>query len=75
MKDVPSSPCPFCGNASAVVEKSAPHVHEWSRRTINSMECKQCEKVISNDDYFSTSGDYEYETKEETLPPPDSQAV
>jgi len=58
MKDVPSSPCPHCGNDYTVVDKNAPHHHEWSRRTINTMECKQCEKVISNNDYFS-NGDGE----------------
>jgi len=75
MKDVPSSPCPYCGNASAVVEKNAPHVHEWSRRTAQTVECKQCEKVISNEDYFATKGEYEYETKKEAVPPFEAEGI
>jgi C4-type Zn-finger protein len=61
MKDIPSSPCPICKQTVSVVEKFAPHVHHWSRKTISTMECKQCEKVIVNTDYFE--GNFEYETK------------
>ena len=53
MKDVPSSPCPHCGNDMTVVDRNAPHRHEWSRKTMNSVECKRCEKTISMVDYMA----------------------
>lgn len=54
-KDVESGPpCPMCGNHS-VSDKTAPHRAEWSRKTIRSMECKVCDREISNEDYFRGS--------------------
>lgn len=50
MKDVPSSPCPHCGTAA--VDKDAPHEHHWSRLTMDSVQCKQCEKVITMEEYY-----------------------
>jgi hypothetical protein len=43
--------CPKCKSEDMVVDMDAKHDHHWSRKTINSVECKQCEKVISWQDY------------------------
>lgn len=59
-KDTKTDPCENCGS-DQVCDPNKPHVHHWSRRTIITMECKVCDKVISNKDYFSTSGEYEYD--------------
>mgnify|MGYP001602384043 CR=1 FL=1 len=53
MKDTFTNPCEFCGNSDHIYIKGAKHTCHWSRKTINSMECKICERVISNEDYFS----------------------
>lgn len=49
MHDVEEEICPMCGKPT--FDMDAPHDHEWSRHTINSMECKRCCKVISIEDY------------------------
>lgn len=61
-KDTKTKPCEHCGNDMTVVDPKSPHLHEWSRRTIDSVECKQCDKVISMDDYLNTKGNYENAT-------------
>lgn len=37
--------CDHCGCDFNVVDRSLPHTHEWSRKTINSVECKICDEV------------------------------
>ena len=44
---------PFCGHCNSegnVVDTSLPHRHQWSRKTINSVECKICDEVQKMDD-------------------------
>lgn len=57
MKDTETYPCEHCGEPYRVVDKNLHHDHEWSRHTISTMVCKQCEKVIKNEDYFSPAQD------------------
>lgn len=52
-KDSDTDPCQHCGNKYALYIKGEKHDCHWSRRTISTMECKICDRVISNDDYFS----------------------
>jgi hypothetical protein len=52
-KDSEEIPCQKCGNDHTLYVKGEKHTCQWSRRTISSMECKVCDRVISNKDYFS----------------------
>ena len=52
-KDSEEIPCQNCGNDHTLYIKGEKHSCQWSRRTIATMECKVCDRVISNVDYFS----------------------
>jgi hypothetical protein len=45
MQDCETNYCPRCESNFSVVDSTKPHSHHWSRRTINSVECKICGKV------------------------------
>ena len=34
--------CPRCKCDDNVMDANKPHTHQWSRKTINSIECKVC---------------------------------
>ena len=48
--------CPRCKSNLNVFDANTPHNHQWSRKTINSMECKIYGIVQSAEDYFKTKG-------------------
>jgi hypothetical protein len=51
MRDCEESTCDKCGQSHKIHRKGMDHAHEWSRRTIDSMECKACQKIISLEAY------------------------
>src|SRR5215472_6693809 len=54
-KDTRTSPCENCGSDIAVVDPYKEHTHDWSRKTITTMECKVCDLEVPNSVYFSGS--------------------
>jgi uncharacterized Zn finger protein len=52
MKDTPTLICPNCGCSDNVVDKNAPHRCHWSRKTINTLECKVCGKVATRKEIY-----------------------
>ncbi len=48
--------CPRCGHSDAVFDKRAPHRCEWSRKTINTVECKICDRTLSMAVYLQHGG-------------------
>lgn len=52
-KDSSTSPCEYCKSDSSIYVKGEKHICDWSRKTINTMECKICDRVISNEEYFN----------------------
>lgn len=53
MKDTATVPCENCGGSDQIYAKGEKHTCHWSRYTLNSVKCKLCDRVISNEDYFS----------------------
>jgi len=51
-KDIPGLICETCGSDVSVCDKTKPHHCHWSRKTITSMKCKICDRVIPNSVYF-----------------------
>lgn len=49
MKDTISIPCQHCQISIGIVDPDAEHEHQWSRKTINTVECKVCGLVRPND--------------------------
>lgn len=45
MQDCDSEICPRCKHGDQVYKKNAGHVCQWSRLTINSVECKICGQI------------------------------
>lgn len=52
-KDTKTNSCEHCGNSHSVSDPYEQHNHEWSRKTIKTMECKVCDLEVSNEDYFA----------------------
>jgi len=52
MHDVNGPTCPHCG-PQMVRRKDAPHDCEWSRKTINTVECKVCGKVLPMQEHLT----------------------
>jgi hypothetical protein len=52
-RDTETNPCQHCGNTDTVMDPSQPHRADWSRKNIKEMECKVCDRVVSNRDYFA----------------------
>lgn len=52
IRDTKTKPCEHCGS-DQVYNKNKFHTPHWSRLTIKTVECKQCGKVISMEDYLS----------------------
>lgn len=50
MKRTQRNPCEHCGSEQ-VYDMDKPHSCEWSRLTINTVECKLCERVLSWKEY------------------------
>lgn len=53
-KDTRKKPCEHCGS-DVVFDPYKEHTHQWSRKTINTMECLVCDLEVQNHIYFSGS--------------------
>lgn len=55
-KETKTSPCQYCGH-TFVVDSSKPHSPDWSRYTIDTVECKICGRKKSFAEYSIKSND------------------
>ncbi len=51
MEKTKTKPCEHCGSTE-VVNPTLPHSCHWSRYTINTVQCKICDKIISYEEYL-----------------------
>ncbi len=51
MQRTGTKPCEHCGSTQ-VENMDAPHTCEWSRKTIDTVECKVCERTMSMEEYL-----------------------
>lgn len=52
MKDTNETPCEHCHSDASVVDPKLPHTHHWSRKTINTLECKICQKIVTCEELY-----------------------
>ena len=42
--DTATNPCERCGNDHTITDRTIPHIPEWSRRSMQEVECKVCDR-------------------------------
>jgi putative endonuclease len=51
IKDTKTNPCEHCGS-DQVVDRTVKHAPHWSRATMNTVECKICDRSVPNNQQY-----------------------